>query len=132
MIEGLKPIRLKTWEYTMPGAYFVTACTHFKEMLFLDARFAPAVEQCWLDVPKHHHGVQLDEFVVMPNHVHGVVWITGEERAEPGQAADSEKEAGPPEGIVGCRRRVVQGRLFEANQRDARHARGSGLATELL
>jgi REP element-mobilizing transposase RayT len=78
-----RSIRLKGYDYAQAGAYFVTIVTHGRECLFGDVvdgqmqlnnagRFA---EQCWLDIPHHFLHVELDAFVVMPNHVHGIIVI---------------------------------------------------------
>jgi REP element-mobilizing transposase RayT len=73
-----RSIRLKGYDYTQPGAYFVTVVTHGRECLFgeivdREMRLNEAgrmVEQCWLDIPSHFPHVELDAFVIMPNHVH--------------------------------------------------------------
>jgi len=71
-------IRLKGWDYSSPGLYFVTICTQNRECLFgeiANEKMAlniagHIVEECWLDIPAHFPHVALDEFVVMPNHAH--------------------------------------------------------------
>jgi len=68
-----RSIRLLTYDYTSSGAYFVTVCTFRRECLFEDAQFRSIVENVWLSVADGSG--PLDEFVVMPNHVHGIVWI---------------------------------------------------------
>ena len=70
-----RSIRLRGWDYTWPGAYFVTICTHDGECLFEDPTLRQVVETMWQRIPRHFPHVRLDEFVVMPNHVHGIVWI---------------------------------------------------------
>jgi len=70
-----RSIRLRGWDYTSPGAYFVTICTHNGECLFEDPVLRRVVETMWQRIPRHFPHVQLDEFVVMPNHVHGIIWI---------------------------------------------------------
>ena len=62
-------------DYATAGAYFITICAFGREPLFADGRFRQAVEGRWADLPNHHRDVRLDAFVVMPNHVHGIVWI---------------------------------------------------------
>ena len=79
-----RSIRLKGYDYAQAGAYFVTICTQHRACLFGEVvngqmqlndagRF---VEQCWLDIPHHFPHVELEAFVVMPNHVHGIIVIT--------------------------------------------------------
>ena len=70
-----RSIRLRGWDYTNPGAYFVTICTHNGECLFEDPVLRRMVETTWRRIPCHFPHVRLDEFVVMPNHVHGIIWI---------------------------------------------------------
>jgi REP element-mobilizing transposase RayT len=81
-----RSIRLQGYDYTQPGAYFVTLVTYNRACLFGDIvdgemRLNDAgriAEQCWLDIPSHFLDVELDAFVIMPNHVHGILRIVGE------------------------------------------------------
>lgn len=75
-----KRLRLASFDYSTAGAYFVTICTHERRPLFRDARIRSIVESRWASLRDHHAGVRLDAFVVMPNHVHAVLWL--------GQAGD--------------------------------------------
>ena len=67
-------IRLKGYDYTQPGAYFIAICTHGRECLFgeiIDGEMhlneaGQIVVQTWQDLPNHGPSVQLDAFVVMP------------------------------------------------------------------
>lgn len=78
-----RSIRLKGYDYTTAGAYFITLCTHQRECLFGAIEdgemqlslFGEVVRSSWLRLPQHFRSVELDEFVVMPNHVHGIVWL---------------------------------------------------------
>ncbi len=75
--------RLKSWNYSWNGAYFVTICTQNRKpffgeisdqkMIFSD--IGKIVNRCWNEIPDHFPFVQLGEFIVMPNHVHGIVLI---------------------------------------------------------
>ncbi len=71
-----RSIRLRGYDYRSAGAYFVTVCADHKQVLFVDDRVAAAVAGVWLALPEHFGHLRLDEFVVMPNHVHGILWIT--------------------------------------------------------
>jgi putative transposase len=76
-----RSIRLRGYDYSQAGGYFVTLCTHNKECLFgavvgdvmqlNDA--GRLVQDVWDSLPKHYSFVELDYFVVMPNHIHGIV-----------------------------------------------------------
>jgi len=78
-----RSIRLKGYDYTQPGAYFVTIVTHDRACLFGDIvdgqmrlnEGGRVAQRCWLDIPSHFAHVASDAFVVMPNHVHGILWI---------------------------------------------------------
>ena len=80
-----RSIRLKGYDYTQPGAYFVTICTHGRAMLFgrvVDGEMAlnaygEIVREEWFRTVQVRPYMELfpDEFVVMPNHIHGIVWI---------------------------------------------------------
>ncbi|HOK46119.1 MAG TPA: hypothetical protein PLK67_09320 [Bryobacteraceae bacterium] len=89
-----RSIRLKTYDYTQPGAYFITICTRERVSLFgtvvdgemrLNARGEIVCEE-WFKTAQIRPYVQLqeDEFVVMPNHVHGIVWIVDDDLAPVG------------------------------------------------
>jgi putative transposase len=74
-------LRLKRYDYSQAGAYFVTICAHGKACLFGDVigsevkvnELGRKVQAVWDDLPVHYPHVATDAFVVMPNHVHGVV-----------------------------------------------------------
>ena len=76
-------MRVQGYDYAQPGAYFVTVCTQGRAILLADIddgqirlnRCAEIVEQSWLDLPARFRAIALDVFAVMPNHVHGVIFI---------------------------------------------------------
>jgi putative transposase len=76
-----KSIRLRNYDYTQAGAYFVTVCTHDAVCMLgavVDGKVVLSnagriVERCWDNLPYHYPHVQLDAFVIMPNHVHGII-----------------------------------------------------------
>jgi len=80
-----KSIRLQGWDYSEPGAYFVTICTHGRASLFgrvvegemVLNEYGEIVQEEWMRSAEIRAEIELfpDEFVVMPNHVHGIVWI---------------------------------------------------------
>ena len=81
-----RSIRLPGWDYTRPGAYFVTLCTQDRTHLFgriLDGvmqlnEWGETALRCWQAIPHHFSNTALDEFVIMPNHVHGILWIVND------------------------------------------------------
>ncbi len=81
-----KSIRLKEYDYSSPGAYFVTICTKDRAEIFgnvVDGKMilnelGEIVNRCWLEIPTHFPHAHLDEFVIMPNHMHGIIEIQTE------------------------------------------------------
>ena len=79
-------MRLSGHDYSTPGAYFITACTYNRLLLFgrvvngkmAANRLGAVVEDCWAKLPDHYDNVALDVFILMPNHVHGVIIIQDE------------------------------------------------------
>ncbi len=76
--------RLQTHSYSDPGTYFITLCTQNKSFLFgeiIDEKMqlneiGKIVLICWNAIPTHFLHVELNEFVVMPNHIHGIIILT--------------------------------------------------------
>ena len=76
-------LRLKGYDYTQPGEYFVTICTRRGRYIFgevIDGRMAMSesgkiVEATWKQIPDHFKNTKCSVFQVMPNHVHGIVTI---------------------------------------------------------
>jgi len=74
-------IRVKGYDYAQQGAYFITICTHEREPLFgsvqndqvLLNEAGMMVRSTWEAMPQHYSGVTVAEFIVMPNHLHGIV-----------------------------------------------------------
>ncbi len=106
-----RSIRLKGFDYSQAGLYFITICTHDRSCLFGEIQDGTMrlnetgriVSECWLEVPRHSPGVQLDAFVVMPNHIHGVVVILprgGHARSGQRAAAIAEGFAKPVAGSL--------------------------------
>ena len=75
--------RLQTWDYSQPGAYFVTVCTqdrqpYFGQIVDHQMQLSPAgviVEEEWQRTSQLRSDVTLDSWIVMPNHFHGIVCI---------------------------------------------------------
>lgn len=86
MSYGRRSIRKKGYDYSRPGSYFVTICTHKKQPLFSSIVNSQAIlspigniaSKIWAQIPIHFHDVRLDEVVFMPDHMHAIVNI-GEE-----------------------------------------------------
>ena len=84
-------MRLEGYDYHEEGGYFVTVVTHGRENLFgkiVDGEMAlnpcgQIVQQTWHDLARHNTGIELDAFIVMPNHIHGIIILNGAVGAGP-------------------------------------------------
>ena len=80
-------IRLPWWDYSRPGWYFVTVCTNKRQCVLGEIvegsmALSPAgliVEEEWWRATTVRQHVELDEFVIMPNHLHGILVINGDQ-----------------------------------------------------
>ena len=83
--------RLQNWDYGSDGNYFITICTHGRKHYFgeiiADMNFSSIgllALQFWEEIPKHFPFIELGNFVVMPNHVHGILIIHNHKYANDG------------------------------------------------
>ena len=105
-----RSLRLPRFDYTQQGAYFVTVCTRSRACVFGEIvngemqlnDSGRVAQRVWEEIPTHFLQVEIDAWVVMPNHVHGVLVITGPHvgatHASPLQRAG----AGPPKRSIGA------------------------------
>jgi putative transposase len=79
-----RSIRLVDYNYALPGAYFVTICINDRKSILGDVKngnvalspIGEIAQQCWKEIPSHFVDVELDAFIVMPNHPHGILILT--------------------------------------------------------
>jgi len=75
--------KLNNWNYSTPGKYFITICAYKKNNFFGKIEnnkirlkeIGLVAKSNWLEITRHFDNVKLDEFVIMPNHVHGIIEI---------------------------------------------------------
>lgn len=107
-----RSIRLAGHEYSGNRAYYITIRTHGRarplgrmdgESIRLSA-LGQIVEDRWRSIPAHHSGVKLDAWIVMPDHVHGVLILERDDaaRRSDADAACDDRPRGPPAGSVGA------------------------------
>jgi len=78
-----KSIRLKSFDYSEPGEYFVTICTKDRACILGDivegkmrlSEIGKIVETCWKEIPEHFENMRVSVFQIMPNHLHRIVEI---------------------------------------------------------
>ncbi|MBU0518326.1 transposase [bacterium] len=100
-------IRARNRDYAKPGHYFITICVKDQECLLGEVvdeemelwNFGGIVQNVWDNLPKHYKHIDLDAFVIMPNHIHGIIRIKPEpqQRANVGAGfAEGTTESGKP------------------------------------
>jgi len=86
-----KSIRVQGYDYAQAGGYFITIVALQRECLFgeivggevrLNA-LGRIVAECWHAIPEHFPNAEVDAFVVMPNHIHGIIFLVGATHASP-------------------------------------------------
>jgi putative transposase len=107
-----RSIRLQGYDYRQAGAYYFTICSHQRQCLFgeiISGVMHPniigeTVEAIWNNLPRHFPFIELDAFVLMPNHVHGIILITDNQFNCRGEAfgqliSDSQPESFAPNAL---------------------------------
>jgi REP element-mobilizing transposase RayT len=116
-----KPIRLKKHDYSTAGYYYVTICTYNRKELFgyiEDNRmvlneYGKTTEKTWKEIPNHYPDVELDEFIVMPSHIHGVIIINNP--VGDGHARPVNKDKNNLSVIIGSYKSAVTKRINRLN-----------------
>lgn len=97
--------RAPWWDYGANAAYFVTICTQNRHWYFGEvadglmqlSEIGRIAQSCWMEIPQHFPFVQLDAFVVIPNHVHGIIVID-----KPGEGiVETQNLVSPPRNTFG-------------------------------
>jgi len=92
-----KSIRLPDYDYATPGAYLVTICSFGKKSVFgvvdgssvVLSELGTLVERCWLELSLHFNNVELDTYIIMPDHIHGILGLYCRGTACRAQAVES-------------------------------------------
>jgi putative transposase len=91
----IESTRYQGYDYSSPGKYFITICTKNKISYFGEvvngkmilSEIGQIAEKFWLEIPGHFPNIDLDEFIIMPDHIHGIIII---------KAPKSEFQSNPP------------------------------------
>lgn len=83
-----KPIRLKEYGYSTAGYYYATICAYNQKELFghiennrmILNKIGKIIKTTWMEIPNHFPNIELDEFIIMPNHIHGILVIDNNKR----------------------------------------------------
>ena len=101
-MHNRRSIRFKGYDYTQAGLYFITICCQNRACLFgeiengkMMLNDAGAIaNDCWLNIPNHFPNAILHEYVIMPNHVHGIIELVGANNHSPVSELHSPKTVG--------------------------------------
>ena len=117
-MTGHKGIRLDCWDYSWEGFYFITICVKNRASLFGEVTNEKVVlsplgvyaQKCWLEIPEHFAHVVLDEHIVMPDHIHGILAL--DDCIRPALTSKNAERVKPPTGgslghVVGCYKTAV-------------------------
>jgi REP element-mobilizing transposase RayT len=85
-----KSLRLETWDYSWPAAYFIIICTHNRQNFFgkienkkmILSKFGQIACSTWLEIKSHSKNTEFADFVIMPNHVHGIIILKNKYNVE--------------------------------------------------
>ncbi len=77
-----KPTRLKEYDYSTPGAYFITICAHNKKHLFGEIKnykmhlndLSNIINCEIIKIESRYHNIEIDKYVIMPNHIHMIIF----------------------------------------------------------
>ena len=120
-----RSIRLKEYDYSSGGAYYVTIVTWYRDCIFgqvmneemILSDLGKIADECWRAIPEHFPFVELGAYVIMPNHVHGIIVIdhnVGATHASPLRIRNSRPYGTPPHSlgaIVGSFKSAVTKRI---------------------
>jgi putative transposase len=86
-----RSIRLRDYDYTSPGAYFVTICTQDRKTIFGEIvngemhlnKLGESTQSIWCALPERFPDIELDQLVIMPDHIHGIIIFKESRHASP-------------------------------------------------
>ena len=115
--------RLQSYDYTRPGAYFVTVCTRNRKCFFGDItgeemhpnEYGRIVQEQWKKTARIRSSVELDQFVIMPNHLHGIVILKESRCRDTARRVPTPEQFGKP--VVGSLSTVIRSFKSAATKR---------------
>jgi REP element-mobilizing transposase RayT len=114
-VNQRRSIRLKGYDYSQEGLYFITICTQNKLCLFGEIKNGEIVlndsgimiKTVWQEIPIYYHEFNIHQFVIMPNHIHGIIEIINDNKSVPVGAGpcacpniDGQQKTGQPQGVA--------------------------------
>jgi putative transposase len=103
-----RSLRIPDYDYSQGGYYFVTLCSYNRDCLFGEITgeeiilndIGKTVIECWEDIPSHFSYASLDAYIVMPNHIHGIITISENERASHDLPLQARHKSGSSPGSI--------------------------------
>ena len=107
-MRNRRTLRMPGYDYAGLGAYFITICAFEQAYIFGSIRngemnlnaLGKITTDCWRKLPDHFSGIRIDEWVVMPNHMHGIIWIV-DRHVGATHASPLQKPKGPKPQSIG-------------------------------
>jgi REP element-mobilizing transposase RayT len=129
-VHHRRSVRLAGYDYAQGGAYFVTICSHQKRMVFGRVRegvaqsneYGRIVSECWTEIPQHFPHVDLEEWIVMPNHLHGIMVFTTDALANGVLPRFGESKRGAVATVINRFKGAVTRRVAKLRQEQERAA----------
>ena len=123
-----RSIRLEGHDYSGGGCYFVTICAHRSAgKVFANEPAAQVIDECWKNIPSHYPEAIVKDFVVMPDHFHGIIEI-GARHASPVRDGAPMRSLG---NIVGSFKSAVSRELHRIGERQASPVRNAQIPKEI-
>lgn len=112
--------RLKEWDYSNPWWYYITISTKNHSPFFGEVihrkmnlnKLGIVTEKCWVEIPKHYQNVEIDYYVIMPNHIHGIIIINS--TVETRHASSLQNKSITLSNIIGSFKSVVSKQARES------------------
>ena len=107
-IHHRRSIRVKGYDYSSEGAYYVTIVAYHRDCIFGEIKdeevhlndFGNIADKCWREIPNHFRNVELGAYVIMPNHMHGIIMINDNRRGTIYRAPTQEQFQKPVSGSI--------------------------------
>ena len=78
-----RSLRLPSYDYSSNGAYFITICQQDRQPIFKQPELAKILEETWNALPQRFSSVTLDLFIIMPDHIHFILWLRPNKESHP-------------------------------------------------
>ena len=121
--KSRKQNRLNNYDYSSNGYYYVTICVYNREYIFGEIindemilnRCGNIAKKSWRDLPNHHIGIELGQFIIMPNHIYGVIIINNPVGNGPARSSNKYQKLNNLSVIIGSYKSTVTKQINRIN-----------------